>query len=212
VYLLPHEYFYYIVVPIDERKDPEVIDRKMTELYDTQVSKKIRQKRKANKDHRGHPIANVRYLRVQGERWFILIAQMGRHPFFKKERGNGDKSRINDVRQVPIKFGGYSIGYYHYPRMDGGKGKWKSSVRIARGEYESLQRRMRSVAFRGRRDLHYWIQWFRDLPYREWGGVLRQKYQLLKSLNQVRLQKGWPPVDRGAAISWQRKSVEVFIK
>jgi hypothetical protein len=36
----------------------------------------------------------------------VLLATRGRHPFFEQEH-----RFIRDAREVPIKFGGYSIGY-----------------------------------------------------------------------------------------------------
>jgi hypothetical protein len=46
-------------------------------------------------------IANIHYLRH--DRFFVLLATHGHHPFYDDEAGN-----IRDARRVPIKFAGYA--------------------------------------------------------------------------------------------------------
>ncbi len=93
-----HGYFFYVAGEIPERKDPCEVDGRIVEKYGIAVSKATRARRKAA------GIANLQYLRFK--RFFLLLATHGKHEFFEAERKS-----IRDVREVPIRFRGYSITY-----------------------------------------------------------------------------------------------------
>src|SRR5512147_515847 len=94
---LARGYWFYVGGLIPEGKDPSAVDAKLISRYGVAISKFERARRKA----RG--LANVQYLRYR-ER-FVLLATPGEHRFFREESG------IRDCRVVPIKLGGYALGY-----------------------------------------------------------------------------------------------------
>ncbi len=114
---ITHGYWFYVAGNIPEGKDPSAVDAKLTDRYGIAISKWARCRRKT----RG--LANMQYLRHQ--RFFVLLATKGRHEFFERER-----AAIRDVRRVPIKFAGYSIGCRKWR-----DGRWHASVRISQERY-----------------------------------------------------------------------------
>ena len=108
-----HGYWFYVAGEIPEGKDPAAVDRKIVERYGIAISKWARARRKRQ------VLANLQYLRY--ERTFVLVATKGRHDFFERESGS-----VRDIRRVPIKFAGYSIGW----RTGGGCGR--DTTRFAR--------------------------------------------------------------------------------
>lgn len=93
-----HGYWFYVTGRIPDGKDPGAVDTKLIEKYDLAVGKTTRARRKAA------GLANAQYIRHG--RFFVLLATHGRHKLFEHER-----SALRDARDVPIKFGGYSISY-----------------------------------------------------------------------------------------------------
>src|SRR5436190_6860625 len=96
VHYLAHGYWFYVQGLVPEGKEPSIIDAKLTQKYGIGSSRSSRARRKAV------GIANVHYLRY--ERFFVLLATHGHHPFYDHEEDN-----IRDARKVPVKFMGYSI-------------------------------------------------------------------------------------------------------
>ena len=94
---LAHGYWFYVVGRVPPSKDPADVDRKLINQYAIDQSKwpRARAKRAGR--------ARVRYLRF--DRYFILMATRGEHPFFAEEG-----KQVRDVRRRPILFGGYAIG------------------------------------------------------------------------------------------------------
>src|SRR4051794_31677789 len=91
-------YFFYITGTIPARKDPAKVDAKLLAKYGIDVSRWARARRKRA------GLANHHYIRF--DRFFVLLATPGEGLFFTEEAG-----AIRDARRVPIKFGGYAIGY-----------------------------------------------------------------------------------------------------
>src|SRR5262245_12402980 len=118
-------YVFYVCGRVPDHKDPHVVDAKLIALYGIDCSKFVRARRK----QAGR--ANLHYIRYR--QVFVLLATHGEHPFFAEEA-----AQIRDVRRVPLKFEGYSIG------MGGGR----VSVRIERGEYIALKAYFRGIATR----------------------------------------------------------------
>jgi hypothetical protein len=109
-------YWFYVTGSIPERKDPAAVDAKLIERYQLGLSSWTRARRKRA------GLANAQYLRLG--RFFVLLATPGKHRFFEDEAAS-----LRDVRRVPIKFCGYSIGYR----------QGHPSVRIEPGEYKRLK-------------------------------------------------------------------------
>ncbi|MCG3126041.1 MAG: hypothetical protein CHACPFDD_00869 [Phycisphaerae bacterium] len=118
---ITHGYWFYVAGTIPEGKDPTAVDAKLIDRYGIGISKWARCRRKK----RG--LANMQYLRH--EQFFVLLATRGQHEFFDRERVS-----IRDVRRVPIKFAGYSVGC-----RKGRDGRWHASVRLAADRYLELR-------------------------------------------------------------------------
>src|SRR5262245_18995547 len=109
---LSRGYFYYVKGTVPAHKNPEKIDKKLTEIYETDVSKWTRVRRKKS------GLANVRYFRFR--QTFLLMATEGAHYFKHAER-----ECICDFRRKTLHIGNYSISV-----CDRGSGI-KVSVKIA---------------------------------------------------------------------------------
>jgi hypothetical protein len=112
-------FYFYTTGNIKPSKDPAAVDAKLIDRYGIDVSKWQRARRKRA------GIANLQY--VRHDRFFVLLATHGDHPFFADEP-------FRDIREAPIKFHGYSIGC-----GKGYDGRWHASVRIHAAEYRSLK-------------------------------------------------------------------------
>ena len=183
-------YYYYVTGFIPEKKDPEKTDRKILEAYGIAVSKWTRARRKRE----GH--ANVQYLRYQ--RFFVIIASHGVHPFFASEA-----KVLCDVRRSPIMFMGYSIGC----RRARNGGEYHASVRINRDRFDELKARFKDVAVhRSIEELHSDL---RQLPFEPYAPVLCQLCGLLRSINLRRKLAGLERIPL-SALRWQRSPVRPF--
>ncbi len=163
---IPHGYFFYVRGEVPEGKDVRAVDLKLTSRYGLHHSKWSRARRKRN------GIANIRYARWQ--RTFVLIATHGLHPFFDEEERN-----IRDVRRVPLKVFGYSLGH------SGGH----AHVRIEREEYKRLKAYFLDIA-KHRRAEHLADE-FRSLPFEPYAPIRRQLLGLLRAVNRERTEAGY---------------------
>lgn len=109
---ITHGYWFYVAGTIPDGKDPTAVDAKLIDRYGIAISKWARCRRKKQ------GLSNLQYIRHQ--QFFVLLATKGRHEFFERERAS-----FRDVRRVPLKFAGYSIGC-----RKGRDGRWHASVRI----------------------------------------------------------------------------------
>lgn len=123
-----HGYWFYVAGEISEGKSPGAVDAKLIDRYDIAISKWARCRRKKQ------GMANMQYLRHG--RFFVLLATKGQHDFFEREQES-----FLDVRRVPIKFAGYSIGC-----RKGRDGRWHASVRLGADTYSELKARVLEVA------------------------------------------------------------------
>ena len=99
VNLITHGYRYYFTGTVKAGKDPAAMDGRMVAHYEADQPKWTRERRKlAGK-------ANFRYLRYAD--FFIVLATEGEAPQFWAE----DRDRVRDIRNVPLRFDGYSISY-----------------------------------------------------------------------------------------------------
>ena len=194
--LLPHGYWFYVTGRIPVEKDPLLVDRKLTQKYAASISRAARARRKQLGQ------ANVRY--VRHDRFFVLLATKGRHPFFEEE-----KASLRDIRHVPLRYAGYSISYRRGGRArDGGAdGKWHAHVAIAQEPFRELQA--------------YWVEqatrWsarrfaleFYGLPFEPYAPVRRQLLRLLRDVNRVRKRAGKKPIPY-AVLPLRRRIVRPF--
>jgi len=194
--LLPHGYWFYVTGYIPEGKDPRLVDAKLIKKYDAALERSQRHRRK----RAGY--ANIRYLRL--DRFFVLLATHGRHPFFEEEG-----PCIRDFRHVPLRIGGYSISYRR-----GGRTRekvidrrWHSHVAIDRRRFVELQAYFSEQAVRLAADRlaleFYW------LPFVPYAPVRRQMLRCLRSVNRIRKQAGKSPLPY-KVLPLRRRTVRPF--
>ena len=132
-YLARGRYYYYVSGLVPKRLTPHHHDQRMLNKFDVARSKWSRYRRRKRKGPDGRPLANCQYIRFR-EFW-ILLCEDGYHDFFdihtkKDKRGNITEELFSDVREVAVKYGGYSIGY----------AKERLSVRLSGRAYQALKK------------------------------------------------------------------------
>jgi hypothetical protein len=185
-------YHFYVAGSVPEGKDPLQIDRKLIDRYQIDVCRGTRYKRARA------GLANLHYLRFG--RFFVLIASRGAHSFYVQEEHG-----IKDVRRVPIRFAGYSIGY----RRQKGQPPftWHPSVRIEKTEYSLLKGQLAGLAVR--RTAEELAGVLRSLPFQPYAPVRRQYLELLRLVNKRRKAAGLALVPL-TALRLMRRSVRPF--
>jgi hypothetical protein len=183
-------FFFYVAGSVPEGMDPKVIERDIISLYKINVSRWTRFRRAK----RG--LGSVHYLRF--ERFYVIIANQGEHLFRERER-----QRIKDIREVPVHFAGYSIGY---KRAKGGQ-SWHPSVRIERNQYRVLKTEfLRTVTHLSVKQI---IRAFRSLPFEPFAPVRWQNVDLLHMVNDKRKTASLPLVPV-RALRFLRRPVKRF--
>ena len=187
-----HGYWFYVTgwIPLD--KAPETIDRKIIGQYGIDASRWTRARQKK----RG--LARVQYLRFG--RFFVIIATHGQHAFFAAEA-----KTIKDIRETPIHFHRYSIGYRPGWKSD----KWHPSVRIDANCYSQLEARFEDLALR--REVEGLSAEFRRLPFEPWAPVRRQLWRLLRLVNEKRKAANLELVPL-TAVNLRRRPIRPFEK
>jgi hypothetical protein len=164
-------YFFYVAGSIPEGKDPHAIDQKLLDRYGIDISKWARVRRKRA------GLANLRYLRFQ--RFFVLLATHGQHPFFDEEA-----ACIRDIRRTPIKFAGYAVSYRAgHPH-----------VRIEQEEYKQLKAYFLNIAVH--RSLVTMERELAQVHHEPYAPVRRQLLCILRAVNQARKTAGFTPVTK----------------
>lgn len=181
---LTHGYWFFVTGRIPEGKDPRRTDAKLLERYGIDQSRWQRTRRKSQ------GLANVHYLRYR--RFFVLLANHGRHPFFELEAG-----QIRDARRTPIRFDGYAVSYrngHPHVRIDGSDyRRWK----------EWLTRASTSCS------ADHLVDEFRALPFEPYAPVRRQLLCLWRAVNRQRKAAGLDLVPV-TAIRLRRRIVRPF--
>jgi hypothetical protein len=186
---------------VSPRLSPHHHDARILEKYDVARSKWARYRRRKRRGPDGQPLANTQYLRYRS--FWILLCEAGYHKFFeehqKRDRyGNVTERQFFDVREKPIQYGGYSIGY----------AREKLSVRLSGKAYGELKRYYLAQARASTESL----KWeFSSFPYAPWGGVLKQTFAILKAVNASRKAAGLPVVPTSCVVT-KRKAVKPFVK
>ncbi len=181
---ITHGYWFYVAGEIPVGKDPAAVDAKLIERYGIAITKWARCRRKKQ------GLANMQYLRHG--RFFVLLATKGRHEFFERERAS-----FRDVRRVPIKFAGYSIGC-----RTGRDGRWHASVRLSQARYLELAAHLTAVCVRAPASrLLAELTAVRPLTY---APVRRQLLQLIRLVNRRRRVAGSSTIPNGGLLPFRR--------
>jgi hypothetical protein len=177
-------YFFYVTGEIPERKDPRGVDARIIAKYGIAIGKTARARRKAA------GLANLQYLRFRTH--FVILATRGTHRFFEDER-----KFIRDVREHPIKFGGYAVSFRSgHPH-----------VRIGQKRYLGLKAYLSDVAVHRSKE---WLEGqFRRLPFEPYAPVRTQLHSILRSVNRRRELARFEPVPY-SAIRVRRRVVRPF--
>ena len=138
----------------------------------------------------------ISYLRFR--RFFVIIATRGQHRFFADEAKS-----IKDIRETPLTFHGYSIGY----RRGWADAKWHPSVRIAAERYGRLKRRFEAIAVR--RSVEQLRREFQRLPFEPWAPVRHQLWSLVRLVNRRRKAASLEPLPF-AGLKLRRRSLRSF--
>lgn len=180
---LPHGYWFYVTGVVPVGKDPCLVDQKLIAKYGIDLSRQARCRRKIS----GR--ANLHYLRH--DRFFILLATHGQHPFFAAEA-----ERIRDARRTPIQFSGYSLclrqgGYLQ--KEDSEKkavpdSKLRVRVQIAREAYRDLKGYLLEIA--ARRSSEAMAAEFFNVPFEPYAPIRKQLLNLLRLVNEARQSAG----------------------
>lgn len=175
---LRHGYWWYVTGRVPAGKDAQAIDRKLVEKYGIGVSESTRARRR----QLGH--ACLQY--VRHERFFVILATRGRHPFFEEEADG-----IRDIRRVPLRFAGYSISYRRGGRTREGERdpRWHAHVEIERSRYLELKAHLLHLA--AHRSAEKLALAFYELPFEPYAPVRRQLLNLLRAVNAVRRRAGF---------------------
>lgn len=186
---------------IAKRRDAEDVDRMFLRQYGIGASRISRQRRKSV------GIASMHYLRC--ERFYVLLATEGHHPFYDNEQD------IRDVRRVAIRFGGYSIRVDHSPedhlgircRVGSCEGECRVIVEMDAREFAATRRRLVEIACeRSAIELEREL-W--SLPFQPYRPIQQQKREILWHVNQARKDVGLEPVDP-ACLKVRRQIVRPF--
>ena len=168
-------YWFYVTGWIPPGKSPEDVDRKLIDRYGIDVSKWTRCRRKKA------GLANVQYLRH--DRFFVLLATHGAHPFFAAEG-----KLVRDIRRQPLHFMGYSVSC-----RKGRNGlTWHPSVRIERECFRELKSHLTAKAVRCSTD--ELTSELRSLPFEPYAPVRDQLRTLRRAVNRSRQAAGLEPV------------------
>lgn len=185
---LGHGYWFYVTGKVPDGKDPTMVDRKLLARYDVAISKWAKARRKRS------GLANCHYLRF--DRFFVLLASYGQHPFFEGE------PHFKDAREEPIRFSGYSVSVKR-----GVDGRLHPSVRIHPEVYREL--RAYFVELATRRSADALADELRRIPFEPYAPVRRQLLNVLRAVNRARKATGLELVS-ASALRLSRKGVRPF--
>lgn len=186
---LVNGYVFYVHGVVPKGKTPEDVDAKLIAKYEVDRSKWRR-----SVDARDG-VARMQYIRH--DRKFLLMATHGKHRFFDEEG-----ETVRDARKTPIKYGGYSVSYRR-----GQDGKYHPHVRIEREQLATLKQYFRMRAVYAPTD--QLARELADLPIEPYAPIRRQLLELLRAVNRVRSQQGFPHVPR-TVLRFRRQVVKPF--
>jgi hypothetical protein len=194
---LRHGYWFYVTGRIPAGKDPRAVDEKLIAKYGIAVSESTRARRK----QAGR--ANLQYLRH--ERFFVILATQGVHPFFSEEG-----SAIRDIRRLPLSYAGYSISYRRGGLTRQGKADamWHAHVRMDRRQY--LDCRAWFCEWATRASVEELGRAFATFPAAAYAPVRRQLLLIHRAVNRLRsaIHRPIVPVE---ALPLRRRVVRPFV-
>ncbi|MBE9108276.1 hypothetical protein IQ273_02415 [Nodosilinea sp. LEGE 07298] len=159
-----HGWFRYAVRTIPQGKDMLAIDAKMKATYEVTSCRTTRMRR------RKKGIASVQYLRFSHT--FVLLATDGHQDAL-------DRITTRDIRESPLHFGGYSVGL----------ARGTVVVEVERRVWQEARTRIQNMSLTGKEPLE---KVFASLPFYRFPGVVRQKLELLRTINLRRKAAGLP--------------------
>jgi hypothetical protein len=194
---LRHGYWFYVTGTIPDHKNPRAVDEKLIEKYGIAVSESTRARRKRARQ------ANLQYLRH--DRFFVLMATKGSHRFFQEE-----EARVQDIRRVPLRYGGYSMSYRRGGRTRSGEldTRWHAHVEIERNRYAELAAEFVSVATH--RSVENLVLKLYQLPFEPYAPVRRQFLRILNVVNRQRKHAGYSSIPSGV-LPLRRRVVKPFL-
>jgi hypothetical protein len=183
-------YYFYVTGTIPAGKDPVKTDAKIIEQYGIDISKWARARRRKG------GLANVQYLRH--DRFYVIIATHGEHPFFASEQ-----KQVRSIRKQPLRFNGYAIGVGR-SRLDR---SLHASVRIQRGMFRELLAQFKRIAVQ--RTVEELCRELRTIPFEPYAPVRDQMRIILRAVNRLRKTAGLELAPWNA-IRHYRRPVRVF--
>lgn len=181
---LTRGYWFYVTGHVPDGKDPAAVDAKLVAKYRIDVSQKERCRRKRA------GLANMQYIRH--ERFFLLMATHGQHPFFEEEANN-----MRDARRIAIRYAGYSLSFRNK----------RASVRIAPDEYERIRAHLLELA--SRRSSERLVDEFKRIQLQPFAPVRTQLLCIWRAVNQLRRAADLDPVTV-EAVPWRRAIIRPF--
>lgn len=177
-------YFFYVTGHVPARLSASEHDERMLAKFGVARSKWSRYRRRQQRGPDGFPLANVQYLRFRD--FWVLLSTAGHHRFFDEHRRADSQGgqQYRDVREQPICFGGYSVGW-----------RRRVTVRIAVPAYRQLRTHFVERALLGysTEELEHD---FAAFPFETYAGVQRQVQAIYRAVNRVRRTAGLPIVPR----------------
>lgn len=196
---IARRYFFYVTGDVPKRLTFDEHDRRLLAKYEVAQSKWSRYRRRQRNGPDGRPLANVQYIRYRS--FWVLLATGGNHRFFE-EHGRTEnepecKPQFRDVRETPICYGGYSIGW-----------RERASVRLSATAYRDLKSYFLRLATAspGTKLLE---QEFHRFPFEPYGGVIRQVLSIHRAVNRARKTAGLRAVPR-ECLRLKRRVVKPF--
>jgi hypothetical protein len=170
---IPHGYWFYVAGRIPSHKNVAAVDQKLISKYGIAINSWTRSRRKRQ------GLASVHYIRHLN--FFVLLANEGAHPFRAEEA-----RRVRDVREVPLRYGGYALGYV----------AGHSCVRIERHTLAEIRDEfLRRATHRSSRQLEGAL---RSLPFEPYAPIRLQLLMLLRQVNKKRKAAGLEVVSKSA--------------
>jgi hypothetical protein len=206
VNLVSKGYRYYFTGTIDDPTKQAVRDSRMLEYYEADLPKWTRERRRQRDE------ANFRYLRFDD--WFIVLATEGKAQRFWHE----DRHRIRDVRNIPIRFKGYSISYrqggwkdrklWADPLVRERDTKWHVRVQLDAETYAGVKAYFLNIA--PHRQVDFLAREFLDLQFQPYRPVREQLLAILRTVNRERQHAGYQRIPN-SVIRFKRRIAHAFV-
>ncbi|MEQ8212178.1 MAG: hypothetical protein RH917_20430 [Lacipirellulaceae bacterium] len=198
-YVTNGKYYFYVQGSVPSWRTPAEHDSRMLSQYDVAISKFARCRRRKRIGNSGRHLANCQYLRFSN--FWILLCQEGENAFFERNcrrdaDGAIEEQWFCDVRKSAIQFNEYSVGFFND----------KLTVRLTSKAMAGLRSYYLGLALK---PLPYLREELATFPYEAYGGVLKQRYSILRSMNLKRGAAGLPAIPT-SFIKKRRKPVKPF--